>query len=115
MIVDGHVHLRGRRSTFLKVHGYRIDPIEMEAVLRKHDGIAEAVVLGLPGPGSGQRVVACVEYNPGVVVSDEALSQLCRDRLSAYKCPVRIVSFDSLLRTPAGKPDRPGIRAQLDP
>jgi acyl-CoA synthetase (AMP-forming)/AMP-acid ligase II len=115
VIVDGHVHLRGRRSTFLKVHGYRIDPIEIEAVLREHEGIAEAVVLGVPDPESGQRVVACVEYNPGVVVSDEALSQLCRDRLSAYKCPVRIVSFDSLLRTPAGKPDRSGIEAQLDP
>lgn len=114
-IVGGHVHLGGRRSTYLKVHGYRIDPGEIEAVLLELPGIAEVVVLGLPDAASGERIVACVERSVGAAVTDDALWDVCRAGLSAHKYPARIVGFDSLPRTPAGKLDRPAVRQMIDP
>lgn len=113
-LVDGHVHLSGRRSTFLKVHGHRIDPAEIEAVLRELNSVAEVVVLGVPDEIAGQRIVACVERAAGAAVTEDELWDACRENLSPHKYPTRIAGFEALPRTPAGKPDRAAIRAQLD-
>jgi len=113
-LIDGHVHLGGRRSTLLKVHGYRVDPAEIEAVLREVEGVAEVVVLGVPDEVAGQRVVACVEPEAGGSISDDLLRGACRESLSPHKQPARIAQWDVLPRTPAGKPDRAALQAQVE-
>ncbi|MEE2888030.1 MAG: class I adenylate-forming enzyme family protein [Planctomycetota bacterium] len=112
--VGGHVHLGGRRSTFLKVHGHRVDPTEIESVLRELAGVAEVVVLGIPDEVAGERIVVCVERVGGEAVDEDELWDACRESLSPHKYPARIAAFESLPRTPSGKPDRAAIRAQLD-
>jgi acyl-CoA synthetase (AMP-forming)/AMP-acid ligase II len=104
--VDGSIQLVGRRALSLNVHGHRIDPTEIENLLRQVSGIGEAVVLGVPH-GDDERIVACVEPLPGHTSPDEGeLRAACETGISTHKRPNRFVLLEHLPRTAAGKPDR---------
>jgi len=64
---DGQLEHLGRGDTQLKLRGFRIEPAEIEAALVTHPGIAHAVTMLRPSPGSGgHRLVAyIVPANPG--------------------------------------------------
>lgn len=103
----GRLHLRGRKSTFLKSNGYRISPFELESVLRSHPAVQEAAVIGIPDPLTGQRIVACLESAPGLQdPTPQEMIDYCEERLSSYKIPKVFRWHSPLPRTSAGKPDR---------
>jgi len=107
---EGQLHLRGRISTFIKRNGFRIDPFEIEALVRDMPGIREAVAVGQPDPLSGQQIVVFAETEPGAEAPDsKAIMKFCMNNLSPHKVPQRIVLRDALPRTPSGKPDRKGL------
>lgn len=107
---SGFLHLRGRITTFLKCNGYRINPFEIETVLREIKGIQEAVVIGVPDPISEQRIVACLEPSPNETIPNQLkLLTICKDCLSPYKIPQQFITFEKIPRNQAGKPDRPAI------
>jgi acyl-CoA synthetase (AMP-forming)/AMP-acid ligase II len=109
---EGRLHLRGRISTFIKRNGFRINPFEIEALLRNLSGVQEAVAVGVPEPASGEQIVVCVETPVGAKAIDSRdLMRICRENLSAYKIPQRFIVVDRLPRNAAGKPDRVGIRS----
>ena len=62
---DGTVHLLGRGSLCINTGGEKVYPEEVEAVLKVHPGVADAVVLGAPDERFGQRVVAIVAVARG--------------------------------------------------
>ena len=108
---SGRVTLGGRRTTFLKVHGHRIDPLEIESFLRDLPGVGEVVVVGVPDDVAGQRIVACVEPSAGgdVELDVDELRSVCRKGLSATKLPTRFELVDQIPRTPVGKVDREAV------
>ncbi len=108
---DGHVWVTGRISHRIISGGVNVDPAEVEAFLRTHPGVAEAVVLGIPDPVWGERVVAAVVPAPGEGVRPIELERLTRAALSPAKRPRAIQVLDSLPRNPNGKVDRKAIRA----
>lgn len=108
-----HLHLRGRLSAFIKYNGYRVNAFEIETVLRAIDGVQEAVAIGVPDDLTGERIVVCLEASPGrTLPPTAALLEVCRAQLSTYKVPQEFRAMEALPRTPAGKPDRAGLRAQ---
>ena len=54
----GHLHVTGRRDSVIITGGEKVDPAEVEAVLRGCGEFAEIVVLGVPDAEWGQAVVA---------------------------------------------------------
>jgi acyl-CoA synthetase (AMP-forming)/AMP-acid ligase II len=105
----GQLHLRGRISSFIKRNGFRINPFEIESLLREMPGIQEAMVVGVPDPLSGQQVIAYVEPMPGKPDPDpKDLMNICAANLSAYKLPQRIVVTDAIPKTRSGKIVRTG-------
>lgn len=111
---EGRLHLRGRISSFLKHKGFRINPFEIETLLRNTPGIREAVVLGIEDSFSGQQIIACIETAADANAPDlKQLRNICAANLSAYKLPQRIVIMDAIPRTPAGKADRFHLRSLL--
>jgi 3-oxocholest-4-en-26-oate---CoA ligase len=99
---DGTVHLLGRGSMCINTGGEKVYPEEVEAVVKSAPGVADAVVVGVPDPKWGQRVVAIVA---GDAPSLDALQQHCRARLAGYKVPRSLFVVDEIARTPAGKAD----------
>ena len=103
---DGTVHLLGRGSLCINTGGEKVYPEEVEAVLKGHPAVADAVVVGTPDEKFGQRVVAIVETVSGSVAPTLAtLQEHCRSQLAGYKVPRATFIVDSVVRSAAGKAD----------
>jgi acyl-CoA synthetase (AMP-forming)/AMP-acid ligase II len=103
---DGTVHLLGRGSLCINTGGEKVYPEEVEAVLKVHPAVADAVVLGAPDERFGQRVVAIIAVAAGNTPPDlEVLQAHCRAQLAGYKVPRALHVVTAIERTPAGKPD----------
>jgi malonyl-CoA/methylmalonyl-CoA synthetase len=101
--------LLGRKSVdVLKVGGYRLSALEVEAVLAEHPAVAECAVVGAPDPEYGQRVAAAVvPRDPAAAPSLDALRAWAGDRLAPYKLPTRLLVLAELPRNPLGKVTKP--------
>jgi acyl-CoA synthetase (AMP-forming)/AMP-acid ligase II len=102
---DGSIRVFGRGSVCINSGGEKIFPEEVEAALKAHGGVLDAVVVGIPDERWGQRVAALVQLRPGAAASIEDLDRHCRTKVAGYKVP-RFVSFvERVERQPSGKPD----------
>ncbi len=110
--VDGRglYRLSGRTADMYIRGGYNVHPIEVEAVLEAHPGVAEAVVLGRPDPVMGEIGVAVVvPRDRGDPPALEDLRAFCSASLARYKLPEALELVDALPRNPSGKIDRRGL------
>jgi len=81
-------------------------PAEVEHVLCRYDGVAEAAVTGTADPRWGQRVHAVIVPGPGKRPDAAELIAFCREHLARYKCPRSVEFRDSLPKTGIGKIDK---------
>ena len=102
---DGTVTLLGRGSVSINTGGEKVYPEEVEAALKGHGDVFDAVVVGVPDERWGEQVVAVVQPRPGCAPSLEALDAQVRTSLAAYKVPRQVVLVDEIQRAPMGKPD----------
>ena len=86
----GHLRILGRRDAVIISGGEKIQPAEIEAVLRATARFADVAVLGVPDPEWGQAVVACYLEDPKVGSVREISDEMGR-LLSAHKRPKRYV------------------------
>ena len=94
---DGAIRLLGRGSLCINTGGEKVFPDEVEAELKAHPDVFDAVVVGVPDPRWGQRVVAVVQPRPGARVDAAQLRASCRGRLAAYKIPRDVVIVERLI------------------
>ena len=102
---DGAVILLGRGSVSINTGGEKVFPEEVEAALKAHPEIEDAVVVGLPDERWGERVVAVVQYRAGSQPTDDELRAFCRERIAGYKIPRQFAAVDRMVRSPSGKAD----------
>ncbi|KAA2255357.1 D-alanine--poly(phosphoribitol) ligase [Solihabitans fulvus] len=103
------VHL-GRLDHQLKISGYRVELGEIEAVLREHDGVHDAVVLALTGDNGEIVLRACYTGSPGL---DDELAAIATRRLPAYMLPWSYRRLDALPVNTNGKVDRRRLAEEL--
>ncbi|WP_237478543.1 non-ribosomal peptide synthetase [Lichenibacterium dinghuense] len=103
----GTLHYLGRLDRQLKVRGYRIEPGEVESVLRRHPQVADAAVLGL-GTGPDARLIAYVipRGTPPLAVE---LRAFAAGLLPDYMAPAAYVTVDAWPKTPNGKIDHAAL------
>ena len=102
---DGTITVLGRASQCINTGGEKVHPEEVEAALKAHPDVADAVVVGTPDDTWGQAVCAVVEPRPGRTPELEDLRQAARATLAGYKLPKRLVIVDHVVRSPSGKAD----------
>ncbi|MGH9093569.1 MAG: AMP-binding protein [Acidimicrobiales bacterium] len=102
---DGSIRLLGRGSVVINTGGEKVFPEEVEEVVKRHPGVADAVCVGVPDERFGQVVCALVEPVAGHTVDPDALIESVRSRLARFKAPRVVVAVDSIGRSPAGKVD----------
>lgn len=108
---DGTLSVTGRIKEVIRSGGKSVQPGEVEAVLCRHPGIAEASVVGLADAEWGEVVTAVVVAAPGADVSERALKEHCAALLSAHKRPKHIQFVDDLPKSHYGKVQRGKVRA----
>ncbi|GGS79812.1 fatty-acyl-CoA synthase [Planobispora rosea] len=102
---DGTIGILGRGSVCINTGGEKVFPEEVEAVLKGHPAVFDAVVTGVPDERWGNKVAAVIEPRPGMSPSPEELDAHCRTQLSGYKVPRAFAFVDEMVRSPAGKAD----------
>ena len=101
---DGRLDFLGRLDGQIKVRGFRVEPGEIEAVLREHPSVRDAAVVLRDG-----RLLACV-----VGDKEADLKSWLRGRLPEGMVPAGFVFLDALPLTPNGKLDRQAL-SRLEP
>jgi acyl-CoA synthetase (AMP-forming)/AMP-acid ligase II len=104
---DGSITLLGRGSVCINTGGEKVFPEEVEAVLKAHPAVYDAVVVGVDDDRWGQRVAAVVAPVAGAAPAPtlDELRDHCRTALAGYKLPRSLAVVAQVQRSPAGKAD----------
>jgi long-chain acyl-CoA synthetase len=109
---DGYFRIVDRKKDLIKTSGYNVFPIEVEEVIRKHSGVSDVAVVGVPDPERGELVKAFVIAKPDSGLAVAALEQYCREHLAKHKQPRQIELCQELPRNFLGKVLRRRLREQ---
>ncbi len=99
----GRIYLRGRKKSVLNVGGMKVFPEEVEAVVNRHPSVHSSRVTGIPHAVMGTLPAVAVILAEGQVLTARELVVWCREKLSAYKIPVRVEFVSGLPMTASGK------------
>jgi long-chain acyl-CoA synthetase len=107
----GRVGLEGRMDRLINVGGRKVNPAEVEAILRALQGVRHAVVFGMPDRHRGQSVCACIVARRGL--TRETVLEACRDRLAPFKVPRYVEFVDAIPVTARGKTDHRSLARRV--
>jgi fatty-acyl-CoA synthase len=102
---DGTLILLGRGSICINTGGEKVFPEEVEEVLKAHDCIWDALVVGIPDDRFGERVIGVISAHPGQTIDEAAVIDFARERLAGYKLPRQLLTVDTVRRAANGKAD----------
>jgi long-chain acyl-CoA synthetase len=102
--------IAGRTSDLINVGGRKVNPGEVERVLRLSPRVRDVVVLGIAANARGEEVAACVA---GEATEDE-LRRLCSRNLPAWQVPRRWFFLEEIPFSARGKISRAELRARLE-
>lgn len=117
---DGTIEFIGRIDHQLKIRGHRIEPGEIENVLREHATVEECVVVARDEGADDRRLVAYVvpaarqRAREGARELAAALRLHLQEKLPPYLVPDAVVPVAELPRTASGKLDRLALPAPAD-
>jgi long-chain acyl-CoA synthetase len=106
--MGGRRYFAGRLKRMIKSSGFNVDPAQVEAVLREHQAVAAACVVGITDVAQGERVKAFLVLGEASSAGDELAGELiehCRERLIKWSCPRAVEFLDELPLTRVGKID----------
>ena len=106
LLADGNVDFLGRLDRQVKIHGYRIEPGEIEAVIGRHPSVHEVAVLPVADAADERRLIACVALKPDIGANAiDSVRESCATWLPAYMVPSSFVVVPALPLSPHGKLD----------
>ena len=109
---DGVITVHGRGSASINSGGEKIFPEEVEAAIKAHPDVYDAIVVGLPDERFGERVAAVVRLRDGAdTLGLDDLGRHCRDHVAGYKVPRELLLVGEIPLTAAGKPDTSAAKA----
>ena len=105
---DGQIAYHGRDDDMMNAGGYRVSPLEVEAVLLAHPGITEAGATDIEVKEDVRLIAAF--YTGPAEISDDELAAWCAERLARYKQPRMFRHLDALPTNPNGKLQRKALK-----
>ena len=106
---DGYVFHHGRANDLMKALGYRVSPLEVEAVLAQHPAVAEVACAEARVRADVSVIAAFVVLHPDAPRDSAQIESFAAERLAGYKRPRAIVFVDALPRTANGKIKRSAL------
>jgi amino acid adenylation domain-containing protein len=104
-LMDGEIEYLGRDDAQIKIHGFRIEPGEIEAALAGHALIREAHVVAHTDGAGTKRLVAYFATRGKAQLTAHDLSEYLSEKLPSWMVPSLYVAIESFPLTPHGKVD----------
>lgn len=103
-ITENGVIISGRIADTMNIAGHLVDPIEIENVLMDHVKVTDVSVFSEMDDKHNEYIVAKVQCaDKENDIKDYELKRYCRQKLSDYKIPTKIIFVDEIERTANGK------------
>jgi long-chain acyl-CoA synthetase len=99
---EGRLYVTGRKKLLIEVAGNKVDPIEVEDVVRLHPKVREAVVVGIRARAGGEEAVKAVVV-PIDGCREREVIEFCQERLANFKVPHLVEFREEIPKSPLGK------------
>ncbi len=110
----GFFYFRGRTDDMFVTGGINIYPKEVENLLLRHPGVAEASVVPLPHEVKGVAPVAMIVPAPNAAITEKELKAYCLENGPPYAHPRRVAIVEEMPLNGPGKIDRLAVQAQME-
>lgn len=110
----GNLKITDRLKDMYICGGFNVYPAEIEQVLARLDGVAEAAVIGVPDERLGEVGKAFVVTLPGAELDEKTVIDYTREHLANFKAPRSVEFLDALPRNPGGKVVKPQLRQRTE-
>jgi long-chain acyl-CoA synthetase len=110
---DGYLYLVDRKKDLIIVSGFNVYPREVEEAIAKHPKVAEAAVIGIPDPRTGEAVQAWVVPVEGETIDLDQLLDFLHGYLARFKWPKEILLAEELPHHITGKVFRRMLRTEV--
>ncbi|MCQ2175516.1 MAG: AMP-binding protein [Bacteroidales bacterium] len=117
---DGIIHYVNRKDWMLKINGQRVEPGEIESMMKRMPGITGAIVQGVDN-GRGSKYLCGYYTSDGTEIASEEIIRFLNERLPRYMVPLRYIHLDKFPINANGKIDRKNlplpalVRSDLQP
>jgi long-chain acyl-CoA synthetase len=110
---DGFLVITDRKKDLILVGGFNVYPREVEELLFTHPKVAEAAVIGVPDPHTGEAVKAFVKLKEGVSATEQEILDYCKENMAGYKRPRSVEFRESFPTSVIGKVLRRVLRDEI--
>lgn len=109
---EGFLYFVSRKDDIIKTRGEKVAPKEVENILYRLPGVAEAVVIGVPDPLLGEAIKAFIVPADGQAetLTEQAVMRHCKEHLEDFMVPRYIEFRDALPRSSSGKIQKSALR-----
>lgn len=100
---DGYIDITGRIRDMVIRGGENIYPREIEEFLYTNPDVEDVQVVGVPDPKYGEELMAWVIPKQGSNLTEDAIREFCKGKISHFKIPRYIQFTDAYPMTASGK------------
>lgn len=108
---DGNLVYINRKDWMIKINGQRVEPGEIEGVIRRVSGVLDCAVKDFVGAAGQTYIAAYYVLKPGAEVKEEDIKKMIKDNLPTYMMPAYLVLLEKLPTNANGKLDRKALIA----
>ncbi|MFK7829714.1 MAG: MupA/Atu3671 family FMN-dependent luciferase-like monooxygenase [Congregibacter sp.] len=106
---DGNLEFLGRADAQIKLHGFRIEPGEIEAAALEHPAVSQVAVLVHSDASAGRSLIAFVSCNSELPVDEMSIKSWLRRYLPAHMVPSRVIQLEEMPLSSHGKIDHAAL------
>ena len=108
---EGYFYLVDRKKDIIITGGENVPSVTVEQVLYQLPEVLEAAVIGTPDEQWGECVTAVIALKAGYALTEAHVTRHCRDNLTPYMIPRRIIFIPELPKSTVGKIHKRSLRA----
>jgi long-chain acyl-CoA synthetase len=107
---ESYLYFVGRKDDLIKTKGERVSPKEIENIICRAPGVADAAVIGVPEEMIGYAIKAFIVPANGNELDKRSILKFCSTNMEIFMVPKYIEFLKELPKTPNGKIDKKSLK-----